>query len=147
MGVLVRNAGALIQALQNVAERASRGAREALERGAHKIAERAAEQAPRKYGNLEDAIVVEKFRDERHRVAFRVGIDRDHAAGKDGTKKVGDYAEIRHETDYELGEESKRKQAASRYRVGNKYLERAAEDLEDEIRFDVEANLLKGIGH
>jgi hypothetical protein len=147
MGLKIKNSEALIQALHNVAQRASQGARDALERGAHKIAERAAEQAPRKYGNLEDAIVVEKFRDDRNRVAFKVGVDEDHSAGRSGQKRVGDYAEIRHETDYALGEESERKQAQTRHRVGSKYLERAAEDLEDEIRFDVETNLLKGVGH
>jgi len=139
--------------IKNVAARASRGAREAMERGAIKIKDRAKEYAPRLHnpeaksglsgeGFLEKAIKYERVKAlGSGRMEFDVFVDEDAEAY--GGKKVGDYSTIMHETDYEPGEKSKAKGT----NAGPKYMERAFLELRREITKDVEANIEKGIGH
>ena len=146
MSVKIRGLSALQSRLENAVQRSSRGAREALKRGAHKVLERAQGQSPELYGNLADAIQLEKVRDDKRRVAFQVSVDGSHAAGSKDQKTVGEYVEPRHEGTYNLGARSLAKQSANGLVVGRGFLSRALDDLREEIEKDVAANALKGVG-
>lgn len=144
MGVKVTGGLPTAVNLKNTARRSSAGAREALKRGADKIQKRAVKYAPRLHTNetdgelgvLEEAIEVQVVKDDlaHGRHTFDVIVNEDKPAP--GNKTVGDYATIMHETDYDLGPESEAKGGRSAG-VGNKYLERAYLELEDEIRADI----------
>jgi len=138
----------LRQRLRNVAERSSRGAREQMAKGAEMIAELAKELAPVDEGNLEDAIMFEKEPRQKanERYTFAVYVDEAHAGTR--AADVGQYAVIMHESsDYDLGEKSAAKAAANGLPVGRKYLENAADMLEDEIADMVAAHVIQGVGH
>lgn len=144
MGLKVTGLDGLGIRLENVALRASEGAREALERGSQKIRVKAIDYAPVDEGNLEEAIKTESNRDGIHgRKTFSVYVD-DTAPGT-RANNVGQYATIMHEGVYKLGEKSQEKDAG-RGVVGPKYLERALDDLEDEIKTDVQNNVNKRVG-
>lgn len=148
MGVAVLGVDDLVVSLRNTAERSSRGVRDALDSGARDIQELARLQAPVDIGALEKSIKMDSFRDENSssgRKAFIVYVDLDEPA--DDGKVVGDYAEMMHEGEYDLGPRSEAKQSANPgVIVGPKFLERAIDELEDDIQRAARDGLLKGIG-
>lgn len=133
--------------LNNIEKRSSRGVREALEKGAEKIQDLARKYAPVDEGNLEESVKIAKEVDilNSRRSKFYVYIDENQPA-KDG-KTVGFYALRMHEGDYRLGKGSQAKAVSSGLLVGRKFLERAMEDMEEEISKDVEEGLKSGVGH
>lgn len=146
MALRIRGIDGLALRLENFAEKSSEGARFAMERGAKKIQKLAKDYAPIDEGNLEDSIKVQsKSEGIRRRKVFDVFIDESSEGTRAST--VEQYAYVMHEGHYELGEKSKLKDVAvGPGKVGPKYLSRAAEDLSDEIKADVLANVSKRIG-
>jgi hypothetical protein len=147
MGVTLLGLQELTASLRNVADMSSRGVRDALEHGAEDIQKLARLYAPVDEGNLEDSIKIDGTRDvssQPGRKMFMVYVDLSHPA--EGGRSVGEYAERMHETSYNLGPKSAAKEDAIGMMVGPKYLERAVEDLEDEINQKATLGLLKGIG-
>ena len=159
MGVIVTGLNNLLASLNNKAERASRGARDALEEGAEMIKDRAVEYAPVDLENLEKSIKVKKTIDTlmHRRVGFDVYVDEEMLApgdrGRGGRhKKVGDYADAMHELSgvaggYNLGKKSQDKMRDTGKLVGAKYLERAYLELEEEVKAKAEAGVSVGVGH
>lgn len=154
MGVMVSGMDALKVSLSNMAERSSRGARDELEQGAIDIKELARLYAPVDTTALEQSILlgseIHGFTEKRNgRNVYTVEVKMDLPNGH-GNGVVGDYADIVHEH-YQImhsGEETERKRAANPgVKIGEKFLERAMEDLDDEIRRKVEAKVSQGIGH
>lgn len=135
--------------LRNTAERSSRGAREELIKGAKAIQELAIRQAPVDEGNLEKSIKVGSELLSGRKM-YTVYVDESVSASttEHPGLTVGDYAERMHESVYGLGILSEAKQDANPdIRVGRKFLERAMDDLQDEIAAKVEAKVNQGIGH
>ena len=138
--------------LENIAKQASEGARFAMRDGAIDIANLATRMAPVELANLEEAIKYRLVRDSpRHRASFEVYIDGTLPAehpDRPSTigKTVGEYAMIMHEGSYNLGKWSLIKQASEDVLVGPKFITRAAEELHEEIREDVEAKVFVRIG-
>lgn len=149
MGVVLTGFNDLTASLMNVADRSSSGAREELAKGAEDIKDLAVLYAPIDEGNLEKAIKVQKFADvsNNRRNTYVVYVDDDVAApnAKGGT--VGDYALQMHEGVYNLGVLSQDKEDSLGITVGRKFLERALDDLDDEIKRKTEAKVNQGIGH
>jgi HK97 gp10 family phage protein len=133
--------------LNNIEKRSSRGVRSALLHGSEKIRDLAKQYAPVDEGNLEESIKVAQEKDITNsgRSKYYVFVDENQPA--EGGKTVGFYATRMHEGDYRLGKGSQRKADSSGLLVGRKFLERAMEDLEEEIKKDVEQNLERGVGH
>jgi hypothetical protein len=136
MGVKVKGIAELAYKLENMMETSIRGASDILEAGADDIQKLAREMAPVDEGNLEQAIMVEKKRDGiNRRNTFEVYVDDSLQAN--GEKTIGDYALIMHEGRgsiwHDLGKKSQLKNASVSARVGEKYLERAADEYRDSI--------------
>lgn len=151
MGVILSGFNDLSATLMNIADRSGRGAREELAKGAEDIKDLAILQAPIDDGNLERAIKVQKFSDatNNRRNTYSVYVDEEVAApnAKGGT--VGDYAVMMHEGVYNLGVLSLDKQNSlgQGVRVGRKFLERALDKLDEDIKRKTEARVAQGIGH
>ncbi len=82
------------------------------------------DRAPVEYGNLEDAIKLERSNRGRLWTVYVDGSEPDHT----GKYTVGDYAVWLHESIYELGPASLAKAARTGQPVGRKYLESALQD-------------------
>jgi hypothetical protein len=149
MGVILSGFSDLAANLMNIADRSSRGAREELAKGAEDIKDLAVLYAPIDEGNLERAIKVQKFSDvsNNRRNTYSVYVDEDVAAKNSKTGTVGGYAVRMHEGDYELGVLSQDKQDSANVKVGRKFLERALEDLDQEIKRKTESRIGQGVGH
>ena len=146
MAVVVTGMEGLLVSLNNIADRSSRGARSELQKGAIEIRNLARRMAPVDEGNLEESIKEGSFRGVDGRNVYTVEVDETVVSSTGGV--VGDYAERMHEGDYHLGLKSEVKQAGNPdIYVGRKFLERAMEDLDDEIKRKVEAKVSQGIGH
>ena len=148
MAVTARGFSELKASLRNVAEKASRGVRESLEQGAEDIKDLAVLYAPVDKEFLEKSIKVMSDIESNRRKAFFVYVDEELPA--DGNTKVGDYATIMHEryNDFEPGKKTKDKRRDNPgVNIGEKYLERALEDLKDEVENAAQARARQGIGH
>lgn len=124
-GLRLKGLEPTIAMIKNDMERASRAARRRMDVEAEKIKELSVSYAPVDEGNLEDAHVIVKERDEHRRKVVYVGVDQ--SAPGTRANSVGDYADRMHESSYNLGPESLRKDAG-RGVVGPKFLERALEE-------------------
>jgi len=137
MGLKVHGDGLLVKRLQRTGETTSREALNAVRHGADNIAKLAVRMAPVDEGNLEKAIRVEdeSERDASNRKVIRVGVDESMPIPGRPGKSVGDYATRIHEGSYKLGKKSREKQSSDpSVAVGRKYLQRAAEKLEPQIK-------------
>lgn len=126
--------GDVATSLEQTGQKSVRGGADVLREGAKKIADRAREYAPVDEGNLEAAI---------HAGEDRGGINRRvrtyvEVADQVNGVRVEDYALEMHESVYNLGPKSAEKAAQTGKAVGRKYLERAADDFEDEIAEEFE---------
>jgi len=129
--------------LENSGSKTNKKALSAMRKGGGKIQDLAQQMAPIDKGNLEDAIITQEDRNGVNgRVRIFIGIDPSHSAG-DG-KNVGEYGELIHELLYpggswKLGKRSKEKQDANPgVQVGGQFIERALDELEDDIVKDIE---------
>lgn len=123
--------------LKRIGKRTNRAALAAVRRGAEEIADLAADYAPVDEGNLEDSIVVAEERSGNSRIVIFIGVDPSRLGL--GYKRYGFRYDIQmHEGVYNLGPLSQKKNSELGGGVGPKYLERALEELEEEIRTDVE---------
>jgi len=114
MGIkIIKGADFDIQ-LVKIAERSTRQLRRVHRDGAHKMAEVAQDMAPYKKGELEDSISVEEVEGVFNRKEFHVTVDAPHAV-------------YMHEGVYSLGPGSEAKDGASPYKVGRKFMDRAAD--------------------
>ncbi len=123
---------------------------------AYQLRDLARRMAPRDEGNLEEAINVrgdENIRDELGRFArveVEIYIDFDMEVPQRPGKTVGDYAYFIHEHlepagPWQLGEESRAKQAGQSELVGGAFMTRAAEVIDatlDEAMLDIFADFL-----
>lgn len=145
MGLRVTGVNALQRKLENMKSRSNDKAREALKNGGRMIRDVAREMAPVDEQNLEKAIksrvVPHSGLNNRNTVDVYVDEDMPGSHGKSVT--VGDYALIMHEGRgsvwHELGKKSLEKDKSSMYRVGEKFLERAADEMESEVIRMIEA--------
>lgn len=145
MGLRVRGIDGIGARLENEARRASEGARFALKRGAENIRDLAKEYCPVDEENLEDSIMAEPRREGiNRRYVYDVFVDLSHKGTRAQT--VEKYANFIHDGNYKLGKKSEEKAALSGKYVGRKFLEKAFEELKDDIAKDVLANISKRIG-
>lgn len=106
------------------------------------VAKGSADRAPYKDGPLEDSHKAEVIASGKERIRIEVS-----AGGSVNGVNVDDYVIEMHESNYNLGEASMRKQAANpAIRVGRKFMERSLEDNEDDIIKAIEDAILKEIG-
>jgi hypothetical protein len=149
MGIKVFGVGMLGVKLVNNAQRSARGVSDALKQGGADIERIARLMAPIDEANLENAITHEVVRSGRGgRVSIEIYVD--EYAGGTRADSVADYALIMHEGRgsiwHELGEKSQAKNGTSQYRVGEKFLDRAADEMHDEIVDKVHAIYKKQMG-
>ena len=158
MGLKLTGVEALQVNLINTAELSSAGGREGLKVGAKMIRDLARLYAPviNEDHGLERAIKTDQDlngewnKDSRGRIQPFVKVDPDEPSVVKGKEcKVGAYADYIHEgiAWSELGDDSKKKQNNTGVEVGKKFLERAMDDLEDDIRTMIESRINQGIGH
>ena len=140
MGLKVTNIGPVAKRLENLHKGVvGDKARTEMGKGAKKIRNLARLQAPFLDGNLEKAIKIEtEYGGINGRKRFTVYVDESMAIPGRSGATIGDYAVRMHEGVYNLGKKSLQKQSAGVI-VGRKYLERAADDLGDEIARQVVA--------
>lgn len=122
MGIRISKGADLDIWLEKVADRSTRQLRRVHQEGAEQLAEVAAEMAPYKIGELEGSIGVEEVKQNGNRVDRRVSVKADHAI-------------YMHEGIYDLGPGSVAKQQSTSFRVGRKFMERAAQWLIRDWRF------------
>lgn len=141
MGVKITGVLSTVQRLESLTEDYGDRARRALEKGAKDVQELAQRQAPVDEGNLEAAIKLDHdYQGVNRRKRFFVYIDDGMPVPGSPGKTVGDYSILMHENlapygTFGLGPRSQEKQAANPdVTVGGKFLERAGEELADEIR-------------
>jgi len=154
VGLKVKGLGSIGYQLENMAKRASEGARFAMKEGAEDIRDLARLHAPVDEGNLEDAIKMEVVSGARGRHSFKVHVDESHPAvitNEDGSqtsgnRTVGDYAFDMHEGNYLLGPGSQHKQSQVGVKVGPKYLQRAYKKMSKQIHANVRQNVNNRIG-
>lgn len=145
MGLKISGSHALKRKLENYKKRSNEKAREALKNGGRMIRDVAREMAPVDEHNLEKAIKSQVVRNSgiNGRNTVDVFVDEDMPGSHGHGVSVGDYALIMHEGRgirwHELGDNSKEKDASSMYRVGEKFLERAADEMEEEVVRMIEA--------
>ena len=139
MGMKVTGLNETAYSLENLHHRTNRAALREMRKGAAQIQSLAQDRAPVDKGNLEDSIKVDEDSSglNRRKIMY-VGIDEDTPIEGRPGKTVGDYALEMHESDYKLGKGSLDKQNATGERVGPKFLESAAEDLEAEIAKEID---------
>lgn len=143
MGVKVEGIESLLLNLRQIGEHAVKGVSDEIRRGAYEIRDLAREYAPVDEGNLEEALSIEINRDDINgRLQAFVYIDLTVAAKKSPTGNVGGYAMRMHEGFYKLGRKSRAKDGG-RGRVGRKFLQRAADDLSDEIMQRVQTKIAR----
>ena len=137
MGLKVTGLTETSYALSNLHEKTNKAGLNELRQGGEDIAELAKKRAPVDKGNLEEAINsdTEDRTGKNGRVVLYVGVDEDKAVARG---VVGDYALQMHEGVYELGEKSKAKKNSNGEPVGPKFLESAADELEDDISKAIE---------
>lgn len=149
MGIKVSGVENLLLQLSQTGEKAIRGVSNEIQKGAKKIQYRAIQYAPVDEGNLENAIKTEFDRSGVNgRLQAFVYVDPNEDAG-DG-RTVGDYALAVHEGVAPFGSGGwgrigKRSQIkdGGRGEVGGKFLERAAEDMAEEIAQDLQKVIAK----
>lgn len=120
--------------LEQDGKKAVRGGADLLRKAAQEIANRAVEYAPVDKSNLEQAIHVNEDRggqNRRVRTYVEVG-------GVVNGVNVDQYATQMHEGVYNLGPKSVEKAQRTGKPVGRKYLERAADELEEGIAKEFE---------
>lgn len=121
--------------LRNIGDRVKENARKTMHRQADKIVDIAKQMAPVDEGNLEDSI--------RKRVGYeassRLAIDIEISTGLNARLDV--YATVMHEGRYNLGPKSVEKQGRVPYRVGRRFLVRAA----DEVRGKLNKQMIDAI--
>lgn len=143
MGVKIEGVEKLLLNLRQIGEHAVKGVSDEIRRGAYEIRDLAREYAPVDEGNLEEALSIEINRDDINgRLQAFVYIDVGHAARKSVTGDVGGYAMRMHEGFYKLGPKSRAKDGGRR-RVGRKFLQRAADELSEEIMARVQAKVAR----
>lgn len=131
----------LIVSIEQIGKKAVDHAIRRMGSEAEKIRDLAIEYAPVEHGGLEEAIIVDEDRSGINgRKVFYVLVDETAPElDEDGSptgRSVGQYAEYMHEgTDYKLGKRSQEKNASGK--VGPKFLERAADEREDEVEQSV----------
>lgn len=129
---------AIVAKMAQVGERAEKGGAEALHKGAKEIQKRARMYSPLDHGGLEHAIEYYSDRSgiNRRRV-FYVYINPDapelNSRGEPTGRTVERYAMYMHEGDYNLGKRSQAKAASLGVEVGPKFLERAADEVMEEL--------------
>lgn len=140
----------LTRQLDIIAKEYSKEAADEVNRGAFLIAERAQKMAPVLEGNLTASIKVwqETTRDfggVRRRYTVGVDVDMPGTGKSAGVQKsVGDYAYRMHEGSYKLGPKSQAKQNANpRWKVGPKFLSKAAKMSVVDVRKNVEKEINK----
>jgi len=102
------------------------------------VTKRSEERAPFLKGNLEAAHSARFTRRNRSQITVEVSV-----GGTVNGVNVDNYVMEMHEGDYNLGPNSRIKQAANpRVRIGRKFLERAVEASEDEIVESIEKLIL-----
>jgi len=140
MGLKLRNDKIVAKSLLRTGDRTSAMALKAVVKGGEKIQELSKKMAPVDKGSLESAIkmTIPQERGINGRKIVTVYVDEDMSVIGRSDKKVGSYATEMHEAFYKPGELSQKKSNANGVFVGRKYLERAAEELESEIRASVE---------
>lgn len=144
------DAAAIVAKLTQIGERAERNGAEALRKAAHEIRDRARDYAPLEHGGLTEAISVYSDRSgvNRRRV-FYVYIDPDapelNAQGEPTGRTVERYINWTHEGEYNLGKRSAHKAAMLGVYVGPKYLERAADEVTDDLNQAVADHIRKGL--
>lgn len=145
MGLKVSGIKGLKRRIKNAANQSPRFAENELINGGEEIKQLSKKFAPVDEGNLEDAHKTSHDSGGiRGGLRVLVYIDKDVAAK--GGKYVGDYAAFTHEGNYKLGDRSKEKASRLGVTVGRKYLQRALDELNDEIRGRVESAVKKGVG-
>lgn len=115
MGIRVKRAGQIGLKLEKSADRSTRQLRRLHRQASLEVAETAQLMAPRKTGRLESGIFIEESYEGRRKV-FRIKVDPSIP-----------YAVKMHESTYNLGPGSLAKQEGGIFRVGRKYIERAAQ--------------------
>ena len=131
--------------LENIVRKTTRKALAAMRSGAKDIRDLAIKQAPVDEGNLEQSITIsEDDGGINRRKRMYVFVDEDMAVESRPGATVGDYAAEMHEGTYNLGPLSQEKQDSQSALVGPKFLERAVDELEDEIVGEIEA-AIKGL--
>lgn len=141
MGMTVHGADLIAARLENLEERSTKAALKALRDGTDDVLELAVDYAPVDEGNLEKALT--KAEPERNgingRYTFSVYVDDSLDTG-DG-RKVGEYSLRIHEGLgwSQLGKKSRDKANRTGKAVGPKFLERAIDELEPDIKRAVAA--------
>lgn len=116
--------------LRQVIDRTTARSRRGLRAGAQLVADRAREYAPVDTENLENAIgVAEGINSDDRRLIIDVGVD----LSRDSRGQLSRYAIRMHEGEYSLGPKSAAKDAG-RGVVGRGYLERAADETEEQVK-------------
>lgn len=146
MGLSVTGVAKTLLALKRTEDRTNKALLRSMRRSAEKVKTLAQAFAPVDEGNLEDAIVVAEDRSVstgNRAVAF-VGVDPSRLG--EGYQRYGRrYDILTHEGSYTLGKRSQAKQDASGLKVGSKYLERAVQELEEEIQEDYKATVRRSL--
>jgi hypothetical protein len=140
MGVKITGVDTTALRLEALTDQYGDRARRALEQGAKDVQELARRQAPVDEGNLEAAIKLDHdYQGVNRRKRFFVYIDENMPVPGKPDKRVGDYSVLMHENlapygTFQLGPLSEEKQSANPdVIVGGKFLERAGDELADEI--------------
>jgi hypothetical protein len=136
--------GSLTAVLNTITSRIEDKAIKKLESSAIKVQELAVEYAPVDEGNLEDSIKVSNTESSGGDTVVDVFVDGDVPSSDGG--KVSDYANKIHEGRFkQLGPKSQQKAASSGKAVGPKFLERAGEELTEEIFAEIFNEVRKNI--
>lgn len=146
MGLKVTGIDATARRLESQGGRTNKTAIQEMMTGAELIQELAKLKAPVDKHNLEDAIRMSANIANPLNAHIEVYVDENMGVAGRPDKKVGDYATRMHEGFYKLGKKSAAKQSANpSIKVGRKFLEDAAEELEKEIASAVEAAIINSL--
>lgn len=115
--------------IRQTGERAKSHVLRQMRKEAQEIKKISQEQAPRDEGNLEEAHHVTEVKKGRERTVIEIEV-----GGVVNGVNVDQYALEMHESVYNLGPESLKKQAGQQRIVGRKYLERAVEERDREMQ-------------
>ena len=146
MGLKVKGVRSTVRKLVRTGGKTNQRALIEVRKGAEDIKDLAVKMAPVDAGNLENAIKVDQGSERglNGRKIVTVYVDESVSIPGRPGKTVGDYAVLMHEGRYKLGKKSQDKDDNQQEKVGPKYIERAAEELADEITQKVET-ALKGL--
>lgn len=148
MGLIVKNLKTVLERMARSEAKVEKGSLDALRKAAARVTQGAKDRAPVDDGFLEDSITTKEVQERTSlgrfgQITIEVGVDSAKLRATSGNPH--DYSVEMHEDVYELGPKSQAKDDSSSVGVGPKFLERAWQADEADIRREMQEAIKRSL--